>query len=1270
VPRSERPLESDGTVVPEFAADLRRLREKAGSPPYRELARRAHYSSTTLSDAAGGRRLPSLDVTLAYVRACGGDTEYWNQQWHDAAARLAALSAVENQGVPENAPYVGLSSYGPDDAERFCGRERLVEDLCTRLANQRFLAVFGASGAGKSSVLRAGLVPRLTDAGATVVLIRTPGAHPVAECAVQLSRITNRPPDELYQQLMADPRSLHFIVRQALAGHPPEAELVLVVDQFEEVFTLCLDAHQRSRFITALLTAAQTEEAHCRVVLGIRADFYPHCSVTAELATAMQDSQVTVGPLTAQELRWAISNPAIRADCTIEAALLAHLVAHSHGRTGVLPLLSHALLETWRRRKGNTLTLAGFHAAGGMDGALSQTAEKVFNEFSQNQQRLAKNLFRRLIAPGEGTEDTKRRVRTGELDGDPDVHVVVDTLTRARLIVVDHDGIEMSHEALIRSWPRLREWLAEDRDSLRTHRLLTEATRTWESLDNDPGALYRGTRLAAARSWAARSSHVLNDRERRFLKASSAASTRATWARRAAVALLVVFALIAASAAVVAFEQRDEARFQQLVTEADRLQQSDPSLAAQLNLVAHRIRPADDNVVTRLLSTEQDPLATPLAGHKGSVYETTFSPDGNTLATAGHDQTVRLWNVRDRARPQPFGPPITAHTGYVTSAVFSPDGRTLATAGDDHTIRFWNVENPARPEALGPPAHSGGTIYSAVFSPDGRTLATANDNHTTQLWDVTNPMHPAPFRPPLAGHKDRVRSIEFSGNGHTLATAGNDRTIRLWNVADRATPIPLGQPLTGHGNTVHSVTFSPDNRTLASASDDRTVRLWNVEDPARPVPLGIPLAGHSGDVWEVAFSPDGRMLGSAGDNAVRLWNISDPAKVTPLGEPLAGDSGSVYTVAFSPDGQSVAVGGDDGVVRFWSLPTSLLLGHTAAVTAAHFSQGGSVLATASRDGTVRLWDTRNPQQPTPLGSPLSGRPNYVSAVAFSPDGVTLAASSDNAVQLWHIGDTAHPRRLGEPLVLGARYGSPVTFSPDGRTLVTSDDDQSLKLWNVTDPARPHPVSKILSGHGAYVNSVAFSPDGRTLATAAYSDPVVQLWNVSDPAGPRLLGTLATGHTSPIRSVGFSPSGRILATGADDQTIQLWDIGDPAPPQLLGAPLVGHTDGVSSVVFSPAGDILVSGSPDKTLRLWNVTDPAHPQRVGSPITTGTDATGVVASGSGNDVLVTAGGDGTVRMWTLDATHAIRRICADTYRVLDSRQWQQHIPQFSYAPPCPD
>jgi transcriptional regulator with XRE-family HTH domain/KaiC/GvpD/RAD55 family RecA-like ATPase len=571
-----------------FAADLRRLRQESGNPTYRQLAERVHYSVATLSTAANGQKLPSLAVTMAYVRACAGDQDKWERRWHELAAELAtedgAAEAATNGAdrapngaaavAAPRAPYVGLAAFQCADADWFFGRERLVDELVARLARRRFVAVFGASGAGKSSLLRAGLLPRLrarTDAetaekdtetaeknaqqttaatqaetlAATKaeaqaatngqredgrrhrrILVFTPGARPLEECAIQLAALTGGTPGPVHAELVADRRGLHRMVRQALADRPDASELVLVVDQFEEVFTLCRDRAERARFIDALITAALTDGSRCRVVLGVRADFYLHCTEHAELVEALTDAQIAVGPMTTDELRRAIVQPAARVECAVEGALLADLIAHANGRVGVLPLLSHALLETWRRRRGNTLTLAGFQAAGGIEGALARSAEAVYTSLRPAQQRLAKDLFVRLTALGEGTEDTKRRISRAELDADdPDTAVVIDRLAGERLLTVDRDSIEITHEALIRRWPRLRDWLTEDREGIRVHRQLTEAARAWESLDRDPGALYRGTRLERAEElFGTRlENDDLTPRERTFLTASLAA---------------------------------------------------------------------------------------------------------------------------------------------------------------------------------------------------------------------------------------------------------------------------------------------------------------------------------------------------------------------------------------------------------------------------------------------------------------------------------------------------------------------------------------------------------------------------------------------------------------------------------------------------------------------------------------------------------------------------------------------------------------------------
>ncbi|MEW2510255.1 WD40 repeat domain-containing protein [Streptomyces sp. NPDC046870] len=1442
-------MSSDSGARTAFAERLALLYREAGNPPLKsvseavarlqrvdERGRPVRVSAQRISDWRRARNVPAQFAALAAVlqilipearrlrpapvSAGLYDLAHWQRLWELAVAGPAgdrpAPPSQENRRPPAQAPpvaggvcpYRGLAPYRREDARWFFGRERSTRALVAQLrAAERsggLVMLVGASGAGKSSLLNAGLVPAIRggaldtgahggagsvgagahggtgDAGAdTGASAREPGAdgpavpsrhetvpsrheqaptgapappaappppadrsatHPAGPPA---GRSADAPANRTGDHPTGDPADhpadppgpvLQFVpgadplgelvrrvpelaavaddarraereaarnpalpgcdtphiaraVRAAVAAWAdratgPDDRPVVIVDQFEEAFTLCADEADRRVFIHFLHTACTPPAgaagpAPVRVVLGIRADFYEQCLDHPELADALQHRHMVLGPLTGTELREAVTGPAKAVGLELEPGLAELIVrevsadgprgAHD---AGVLPLLSHALLATWQRRKAGRLTLAGYRAAGGIQGAVAATAERAWSGLDPAARAAARLLLLRLVRLGEDTQATRRRGTRRQLaqeSSDPGkTEESLEALVRARLVTLDADTVEITHEALLHAWPRLRHWIDEGRGDHLLRQRLEEDGRAWEDSGRDSSLLYRGSRLEQARGWARSAGDTYLTRSAvEFLAASVRLRKRSVWLSRAAVAALVALAVLAAGTAVIAWKQRDDAVFAQVLAEADRVQHTDPSLAAQLDLVAHQLRPGDEGTYSRLISIVNAPLATPLSGHTGAVYLTSFSPDGNTLATASYDRTIRLWDVTDPHRPAPLGTPLTGHTSWVSSAVFSPDGRTLASAGDDGTLRLWDVTDPAHARPLGEPltGHQG-TIYLVAFSPDGRTLATAGEDRTVRLWDVTDPRRPGALAT-LRGHSAAVRCVAFGPDGRTLATGGDDDTIRLWDVSAPRRPQPV-RTLRGHTDLVHSVAFGPDGRTLASGSADDTIRLWDVTDPARARAVGSPLTGHTGPVWSVAFSPDGgRLAAASADSTASLWNVSDPDSPSQVGEPLAGSSGEMYALGFRPDGRTLATGSGDGKVRLWSVPTSDMVGRSGA-----FRPDGRVLATAARDGRLRLWNVTRPGRPVLLGEPFMRADGDQRSLVFSPDGRTLAVLTGvRTVHLWNVTDPAHPVADGPPLRLRTRFMGPdaLAYSPDGRTLATAYDDRTVQLWDVTDPGRPAPLGRPLTGHRGYIDSLAFSPDGHTLASGS-ADSTIRLWDVTDPAHTRRLGRPLAEHSGPVNALAFAPHGHTLASGSDDDTVRLWNTADPARAELLGKPLTGHTEAVTSLTFGAGGGTLASGGNDNTVRLWNVTDPASAAPIGQSMSPNAKTGNFLIFSPKSHVLGVSSGTDTVRLWSLDAGTAIRHICSVTRGVLTPGRWHEYLPRLGYDPPC--
>ncbi|MEV3987574.1 helix-turn-helix domain-containing protein [Streptomyces sp. NPDC049837] len=1266
--KTDRPQElPDHDTAASFPARLRHLRLRRGLS-LADLARRTHYSKGYLSKIETGAKRVTVDVARRCDQVLCAEGELLR------LVRETPAPHAPPAGQPDGAcPYRGLSAFTPRDAGWFFGRERataaLVERVFERVGGGPLLLV-APSGAGKSSLLNAGLVPALRRRGGFPmpgadgwpVVMFTPTAHPLEELLECTAKALGSDLGIGTRLLRDRPETLLEAVHRLSDGRPPQdrnrgerrpppVRPVLVVDQFEELFTLCSDEDERRAFVR-VLTAVATSRPETSgydaavVVIGVRADFTGNCLDLPELASVFTDGLFVLPPMSVAELRESITRPAELAGVALEPGLVQLLVRDAglrdgtgaaepgaspeHAPSGALPLVSHALMATWQRREGATLTVAGYEATGGIRGAVARTAEDVFARLYPAEQRTIRRLLVRLVHVADGTGATRRRMSRAALLGRPEdaggAAAALDAFVRARLITMDSDTVEITHEALLHAWPRLRGWIHADRAGLLIHQQLAQAAEAWEREGHDPSALYRGTRLATVRSWADEldGTSRLGPREAAFLRASQAEEDgRAEQARRQVrwqqrmLATLVVLLLLALGAGGMAYQQRAgalgqerAARSQALAVRSTSLAAGQPEASMLLAEEAYRTE-ATTEARGALLSTQSQPFSARLGGHGGPVNAVAFAPGGGLLASAGSDGTVRLWRVADRRTVTTFTLP-----GRVRAVAFSPDGRRLAATSTEGPVRLWDTA-ARRAGAAVLPAHTAGA-RAVAFAPRGRTLAVAAADGTVRLWDVAGDRPRAVAS--LTGHDGRVNALAYAPDGRTLVSAGADRTVRLWDTglggAGGGRPLAV---LVGHTDEVLGAAFAPDGRTVATGGVDRTVRLW---DTGLRRSVGT-LTGHSDDVNAVAYTPDGTMVVSAGgDGTTRLWDVRSGRPTATL----TGHTDYVLGVALDARGTVLATAGFDQSVVLWDLRGSVLTPRPfTEIWQTAYSPDGRLLATADADHTVRLWDVAGRR----VLATFTGHREMVFSVAFAPDGRTLAsAGSDGTVRLWDVA----ARRPSATLTGTNGDVFSVAFAPDGRTLASAGSDRTVRLWDV---AGRRPLAA-LSGHTDFANDVAFSPDGRTLASAG-DDLTVRLWDV---AARRPLATL-TGHTGAVRGVAFGPDGRMLASCGNDGTVRLWDT---RLRRSVGS-LTGHTGSARGLAFSPDGRTLASSGNDRTVRLWDVPG----RRLWAALTGHTNAVWGIAFSHDGRTVASSSNDGTVRLWNLDVGARLTEICRVRQRI---------------------
>jgi WD40 repeat protein/uncharacterized caspase-like protein len=1079
-------------------------------------------------------------------------------------------------------PYMGLRAFSEEDSQFFFGRESLSIKILNELTRQPFLALVGASGSGKSSVLYAGVLAKLRrgkhvpESETWWVRSFRPGSRPL-EALIRRLIDSGTEKEQAYQQQQLE---RHFAEgKEGFVGwlrSRPEPMVVLAIDQFEEIFTLA-SVEERQQFLDLILEALDYASDRFKLIITLRTDFIAPCLEIPALAQLLQASSVLVPPyLHEDDYRQIILKPAEKVGLKVESELVEVLLQELSHASGDLPLLEFVLEQVWENRQPGKLTLQVYQQQiGGLKGALEKKAQAIYESMDAQTQACARWIFLALTQLGEGTEDTRRRVLKSELVvAKYPVSLVEETLqilTSAKLVVVcleaealpigqsrDSSGyfpkpeqvlqtqaqeitIEVAHEILIRHWTTLREWLQENRERIRVQRQIEQAALQWKQNNKQPDFLLRGVQLASAEEIYLKYADELSLDVREFSEAGlqareeSQRQTKRQLRRAQRTAIIIALLAIAATIfGVLAYRQKQDTRFKWINSLSS---VSEAQLKGNL------------------------PLESVLAGVRaGQILYNKPLLEFEFVPTT--DLQIRAISTLEQAidRTQEINR-LDGHTEQVNSVSYSPEGQLIASGSDDKTVRIWK--------------------------PDGTLL------HQ------------------LKNHRDRVLNVSFNSDG-TLVSTSADGTVNLWNATDGKL---LKQTTDGSLMQLpqaNNKALSPDGKISAQTSENGAIALKSNADGKLLATIQTP----SSEVNNIRFSPNGNAIATASpDGTIALWNTDGKLLTT-----LKGHTAPVLSLNFSPDGQTLISGSADMSIRLWNIEG--VDKNAIPATSASFSPDGKTIAVTGQDGSLQLWE-RDENNTIKLLVDLNKSNSPKSIVVFSPDGNILATDEDKTIQLWNVGQ----RTLKQTLTGHQGRVTSIAFSPDGKMLASGDENKTIRLWNADGS-----LKQALTGHQGRITSIAFSTDGKLLASSS-DDGIIKLWQI-DRDSIKESATLPQQDTA-INAVSFSGDGQILISANADNTIKLWQVKDGT----LIKTLARHLDKVTSIRMSPDGKIFVSGSADKTIRLWNVADGILIKTLsGHP-----DAVNSVSFSPDGKALLSASEKGGVQLWDFDLESLLNRGC---------------------------
>lgn len=1188
---------------------------------------------------------------------------------------------IEGEAPPN--PYKGLRAFEEADAGTFFGREELVVSLVNDFEGRqsRFLALIGPSGSGKSSVVKAGMIPAFKRGAVQgsdkwFYTHMTPGDDPLQKLSDAILGVAIHAPENWSENLQENPQGLYKLLKEILPDD--ESQIFLFIDQFEETFTLCEDEEQRSLFLDSLWYALNQTDSHLRLIITLRADFYDRPLHYPQFGQMLKDNTEVILPLNLQELEMAILGPADKVGLSIVPALKNAILNDVYNEPGALPLLQYALTELYDRKPEDAryLSLEQYQTIGGIDGALAQRADEIYQQLGYEEQSLARKLFLRIITIHENGAVTRRRLLWTEMMSgidNPDIlNKVLDDFGKYRLLTRDRDRatslptVEVAHEAIIKSWQKLRNWIEQNRATLQKRQELRIEVDTWLNNNRDKSYLASGSRLGEFESLLTNDLLALREEERDYLTESVILrDANALRARRINIALSVfsiitvtllgiaLFAFNRASNATIEAQSSARLAHSRELAASSIANREQTDLALLLAVEAMNTQDTYEAENSLLLALQENPLVRQyLHGHSAGVRSVDYNSSGEIAVSAGVDGTIIRWNMETG---QVIGEPLTGHESRVNFVRISPDDRLIASAGHDGTVRLWNLETGNELAVL--MGHTD-TVWTLTFSLDGSLLATAGEDGRILIWDVESQVIEREIEA-IPSEDDEaipvsVYSLDFDNTGNRLVSGGDDNLVRTWDVATGENLLEI----IGHTNWVRSVQFDPTGNAIISGDLNGILFFLDAETGQL---LDNPLDTELTDgISDISYSYDGNFLAISGFNGwVMVWSLQQRDLIV---AEINAHQGNVWSVEFNVDDYTLMSAGDDGDIIVSELSAIMSMGSFDILSdgtitefvydaqGSHFIFAG--MSAESQSDRIQTWSLSGELLYELRVADISGSSEaeawQVTDIAVSPDGSKLAFSIASGEVVVHDLISGALLWRGQHEVLAQT----VEFTPDSTRLISGDEVGVILIW---DLASGESIETNIYGMPGGVTAMALSPDEQYLAIGGRD--VIYLW---DFANESLISDNMDGHSNAIDTMIFAHNSQFLISGGRDRNIVLWSLEGEEIQRFEG-----HDDWVLSLAINPADDLLASGDRTGTTYLWDLNTGFQ---IGNPLVgpegwlTGlyfADDTTILASNRDNGV--------TMR-WTVDTDDWLALACDISNRQLTENEWVQFLPDTPYNPGC--